>query len=58
MSLKFRCVIVDDEFLVIWLVENYIKKVFFLELVYIMIKFLEVIVYMEWYDFDLIFLDI
>ncbi len=58
MSPKLRCVIVDDEPPAIRLVENYIKKVPSLELVYTTTKPLEAIAYMERHDFDLIFLDI
>lgn len=58
MSPKLKCVIVDDEPPAIRLVENYIKKVPSLELVYSTTKPLEAIAYMEQHDFDLIFLDI
>ncbi|NET36393.1 MAG: response regulator transcription factor [Cyanothece sp. SIO1E1] len=58
MNKKLKCVIVDDEPPAIRLVENYIKKVPSLELVYSTTKPLEVIAYMERHDFDLIFLDI
>lgn len=58
MNKKLRCVIVDDEPPAIRLVENYIKKIPSLELVYSTTKSLEAIAYMEKHDFDLIFLDI
>ncbi|MBX2875034.1 MAG: LytTR family DNA-binding domain-containing protein [Saprospiraceae bacterium] len=58
MNKPLKCVIVDDEPPAIRLVENYIKKVSSLELVYSTTKPLEAVAYMERYDFDLIFLDI
>ena len=57
MNKRLKCVIVDDEPPAIRLVENYIKKVPFLELVFSTTKPLEVIAYMERNEFDLIFLD-
>ena len=53
-----KCVVVDDEPPAIRLVENYIKRIPFLELVYTTTKPLELITFMEKEDFDVIFLDI
>lgn len=58
MSKTLRCVVVDDEPPAIRLVENYIKRIPSLELVYSTTKSLEAIAYTEKHDFDLIFLDI
>ncbi|NRB49578.1 MAG: response regulator transcription factor [Saprospiraceae bacterium] len=58
MNKPLKCVIVDDEPPAIRLVENYIKRVPSLELVFSTTKPLEVIAYMERHNFDLVFLDI
>jgi len=58
MNKMLKCVVVDDEPPAIRLVEKYIKKIPYLELVFSTTKPLEAVAYMEKYDFDLVFLDI
>ncbi len=58
MNKTLRCVIVDDEPPAIRLIENYIKKLPSLDVVYSTTKPIEAVTYMEKHDFDLIFLDI
>lgn len=58
MSKIVKCMVVDDEPPAIRLVENYIKRVSTLELVYSTTKPLEALTYVETHTCDLIFLDI
>lgn len=58
MNKTLKCIIVDDEPPAIRLIENYIKKLPSLEVVYSTTKPIEAVTYMEKHDFDLIFLDI
>lgn len=58
MNQTLKCVVVDDEPPAIRLVEKYIKKIPYLDLVFSTTKSLEALAYMEKHDFDLVFLDI
>lgn len=58
MNQTLKCVVVDDEPPAIRLVEKYIKKIPYLDLVFSTTKPLEALAYMEKHDFDLVFLDI
>jgi DNA-binding LytR/AlgR family response regulator len=55
---KIRCIIVDDEPLAIEILEEYVKKVSWLELVGSMESGLEALDFIEEHQVDLIFLDI
>lgn len=58
MSKVLKCVVVDDEPPAIRLIENYIKRLPTLELVYSTTKSLEALAYLESNPCDLVFLDI
>ncbi|WP_294323839.1 response regulator, partial [uncultured Chryseobacterium sp.] len=55
---KIKCIVVDDEPLAISLLENYISKVPFLELVFSTENPIEALEYVQKNESDLIFLDI
>ncbi|WP_294290661.1 LytTR family DNA-binding domain-containing protein [uncultured Chryseobacterium sp.] len=55
---KIKCIVVDDEPLAISLLENYIRKVPFLELVFSTENPIEALEYVQKNESDLIFLDI
>jgi len=55
---KIKCIVVDDEPLAIQLLENYVMKIPFLELVFSSENPIEVLDYIQKNEADLIFLDI
>lgn len=55
---NIRCIIVDDEPLAIEILEEYIKKISWLDLVASLESGLEAIEFVEQHDIDLVFLDI
>ncbi|SIT17172.1 two component transcriptional regulator, LytTR family [Chryseobacterium ureilyticum] len=55
---KIKCIIVDDEPLAISLLEQYVQKIPFLELVFSTENPIEALEYIQTHDSDLIFLDI
>ncbi len=55
---KIKCIIVDDELLAVQLLENYVQKIPFLELVFTSDNPVAVLEYIQNNEADLIFLDI
>jgi DNA-binding LytR/AlgR family response regulator len=55
---KIKCIIVDDEPLAISLLENYVQKISFLELVFSSENPIDALEYIQNNDSDLVFLDI
>ena len=55
---KIKCIIVDDEPLAVSLLENYVEKISFLELVFSSENPIEALEYIQKNEVDLIFLDI